>query len=263
MSTLSAIMLVQMTAWHTGALPELGPHGMAIAWSDTRALTDDIVGQWVAELPDGERARYSRFQHAATAHEYVLGRRLVRAWLSVLAGCGPEAWIFTEGLRGRPEIASPATSLQFNLAHSGGIVACIVTNGVEAGVDVEDLQRRAITRDLWHRFCAPSEAADVDAQPAAHQQRRFLTYWTLKEAYLKARGLGIAVHLADIAFDLTAPRPRITFRESLAGTPDTWQFDVTEVAPHHLISWCVAGDPAQHFEAGVTHVPVSALCVPA
>lgn len=253
-------MLVQMRAWHTGALPELGPHGMAIAWSDARALTDDVVSRWIADLPTGERERYGRFQHTATAYEYLLGRRLVRAWLSALAPYGPVEWTFTEGPRGRPEIAAPATSLQFNLAHSGGVVACIVTNGVDAGVDVEDLQRRAITRDLWHRFCAPSEAADVDAQPQAHQQRRFLTYWTLKEAYLKARGLGIAVHLADIAFDLAALRPRITFHRSLAGTPDAWQFDVTEVAPHHLISWCVAGDPTQQVKVSVTHVPVSALC---
>lgn len=243
-----------MKDWHDGSLPTLGASGIAITWSDTRGMSTALVETWLRELPARERERYARFQHAATAHEYLLGRRLVRAWLHALTGHPSADWVFEEGPKGRPEIAAPASTLRFNLAHSGGVVACVMTNAHEAGVDVEDLQRRAVERDLWHRFCAPSEAADIEAQPQSDQQRRFLTYWTLKEAYLKARGLGIAVHLADIAFDLSAPRPRITFRESLEGTPDTWQFAVTEVRPHHLISWCVAGDPSAHTTVPVTEV---------
>ncbi len=243
-----------MQDWHDGTLPALGDSGIAITWSDTREMSTEQVAAWLSELPVRERERYARFQHAETAQEYLLGRRLVRAWLHALTGHPSADWVFEEGPRGRPEIAAPATTLRFNLAHSGGVVACVMTNAHEAGVDVEDLQRRAVERDLWHRFCAPSEAADIEVHPQSEQQRRFLTYWTLKEAYLKARGLGIAVHLADIAFDLSGPQPRITFRESLAGTPDTWQFAVAEVPPHHLISWCVAGDPSAHTMVPVTEV---------
>ena len=53
------------------------------------------------------------------------------------------------------------------------------------------------------RYCAPQEIEDIHRH-GRDWFARFLVYWTLKEAYLKARGLGISVVLSDIAFDLTA-----------------------------------------------------------
>lgn len=250
-----------MCAWTEGILPPLGTDAIAIAWADVSGLQPDIVDRWRDALPQHEQARYARFQHERSAYEFLLGRRLVRQWLWSLTGHAPAGWTFQEGPRGRPEIASPSTSLRFNLAHSGGIVACVMTDGHEAGVDVEDLERRPVERELWHRFCAPSEADDIERCAEIDRQRRFLTYWTLKEAYLKARGLGIAVHLADVAFDVSGPRPRITFRESLVGTPDAWWFGVTDIAPHHLISWALPWADEVAPMVTITHVPLSTLDV--
>ncbi|MCC7186623.1 MAG: 4'-phosphopantetheinyl transferase superfamily protein [Acidobacteria bacterium] len=210
---------------------------LTICWTDVRALTGDTAARWAAALPDGERARFARFKHERSAHEFLVGRLLVRQWLAALTGNRPNDWQFVEGFRGRPEIAGPATSLRFNIAHSGGVVACILTDGREAGVDVEDLGRRLVEPDLWHRYCAPSEIADIEAQPQTDQHHRFLTYWTLKEAYLKARGLGIGVHLADIAFHVGAGDPTIHFHDSLAGTSTDWAFGMTKVREQFLVSW--------------------------
>ena len=62
-------------------------------------------------------------------------------------------------------------------------------------------------------------------------------YWTLKEAYLKARGLGISVPLADISFTLGDDGlASISFNGSLAGTDDRWRFHLQRHAPHHLMA---------------------------
>jgi 4'-phosphopantetheinyl transferase len=211
-------------------------------------------------LPDAERARFERFKHERSAHEFLAGRLLVRQWLAALTGYLPNDWQFVEGFRGRPEIAHPATSLRFNLAHSGGVVACIMTDGREAGVDVEDLGRRPVEADLWHRYCAPSEVADIEAQPAKAQHHRFLTYWTLKEAYLKAIGLGIGVHLADIAFHVGAGDPTIHFHDSLAGTSTDWAFGMTAASDQFLVSWATPQPPSSARPGvEIIHIPLLSL----
>ncbi len=236
-------------------LPAPSDDHLVIAWTDTRPLTSDVAARWVQALPENEQARFARFRHVPSAHEFLAGRLLIRTWLSTLTGTPADQWQFVEGPHGRPDIAAPDTTLRFNLAHSGGIVACILSDQREAGVDVEDLERRPIDADLWHRYCAPSEVADIEAQPADARQYRFLTYWTLKEAYLKARGLGISVHLADVAFTLGSPFPTVGFHDSLAGTSTDWALGITPVADHHLISWATPQAPGT-LRPSVALVPV-------
>jgi len=242
------------------AFPRPTVDALSICWTDVRPLAGQTAARWVTALPDAERTRFERFTHERSAHEFLVGRLLVRQWLAALTGHRPNDWQFVEGFRGRPEIAGPATPLRFNLAHSGGVVACIVTDGCDAGVDVEDVGRRPVESDLWHRYCAPAEVADIEAQPAGEQHHRFLTYWTLKEAYLKAIGLGIGVHLADIAFDVGAGDPTIHFHHSLAGTSTDWAFGMTKVSEQFLVSWATP-QPLASARPGVevTHIPLLTL----
>ena len=105
--------------------------------------------------------------------------------------------------------------------------------------------------DLHRRFCSPAEIADIERQPEEARTLRFLTYWTLKEAYLKARGLGIAVHLADVEFSIDGARPAIAFRGSLEGTDPGWAFALFQPSPRCLLSVAApqpAGTPAPAFD---------------
>lgn len=247
--------------------PQLGDDSVHVCWVDATPVTAEMAQACMAVLPDREQTRFHRYRRPLDAHQFLLGRLLIRRWLAEVTGTHAGDWRFSEGERGRPEVAGPATDWSFNLAHSGGLVACALARGRAAvgpdagiGVDLEDLERRPISPDLIHRFCAPAETADIERQPDALQARRFLTYWTLKEAYLKARGFGIAVHLADLAFSLDGPHPEITFRESLAGTSRAWAFELFQPTPRYLLSVAApqprgAARPQIHLHP----VPLSAL----
>lgn len=237
-------------------LPRPSADHHLVLWTDVRSLAADTASLWAAALPGDERARFARIRHERGRREFLAGRLLVRLALATITDVPSSAWQFAEGPYGRPHIAGPPTSLHFNLAHSGGVVACILSDDRMAGVDVEDLDRRAMDAALWHRYCAPSEIADIEAQPAIARQRRFLTYWTLKEAYLKARGLGIAVHLADIVFTLGDGGPLIGFRESLAGTSTDWAFGLLAADATHLLSWA-APLPADGRRPTVSVAPIA------
>lgn len=221
--------------------PNAGEVSVFIA--DTRAFgaAAGRVAQSVSWMTPEELARYGRFRHEGDRLMFALGRLMARTLVGRALGVDPESWSWREGPHGRPEIDQPDSDLHFNLSHSAGLVICAIARGRAVGVDVEDLSRRAPDWALVERYCSPAEADDI----RTHGDRwrdRFLTYWTLKEAYLKARGLGISVALADIAFTAGPNDLRIGFVRSLAGTNDRWAFHLWQPGARHLAA--VAADTA-------------------
>ena len=61
----------------------------------------------------------------------------------------------------------------------------------EVGIDVENIGR-SINLDLARRFFAPAEVAFLEQMPENQRQATFFLFWTLKEAYVKARGVGLS-----------------------------------------------------------------------
>jgi 4'-phosphopantetheinyl transferase len=187
-------------------------------------------------LQPDERARYDRYRHRDDADMFLLGRVMARTLVGRAIGLAPQRWRWREGPRGRPEIAEPGVAIHFNLAHSAGLVACVLGYRREVGIDVEDRDRRRLARRIVARYCSPAERADIDAQGADGWHDRFLAYWTLKEAYLKARGLGIAVRLGDVNMTLDDGGARVDFLDSLLGTDARWAFHLAAPTPRHVMA---------------------------
>jgi 4'-phosphopantetheinyl transferase len=178
---------------------------------------------------------------------FLLGRVMARSLVGAALDVPPASWQWREGTHGRPEIAD-AGGLRFNIAHSAGLVACAIARDRDVGIDAEDLHRRRVDRALVRRYCAPSEVAEIESHGDAWHDR-FLHYWTLKEAYLKARGLGISVPLRDIRFHVGHVDGgehvghvdvRIGFDGSLAGSDDRWAFLLTRPTDRHLVAVAVS-----------------------
>lgn len=234
----------------TGVMPlTLGRDEVRAYAASASAFAADTarVARVLGWMSDQERARYTRFRHDRDRSMFALGREMARTLVGDAIGTAPDVWVWREGPHGRPEIAHPDTDIHFNLSHSAGLVVCALARGRAVGVDVEDLTRRAPDAAVVSRYCSPTEVEDVHARGSAWPDR-FLLYWTLKEAYLKARGLGISVHLSDISFALNdgaGERARIAFSGSLAGTDDRWAFQVARLEPHHLMAVAIDASDGQ------------------
>lgn len=178
-------------------------------------------------LSADERQRVGRFVHPDDAARFVIGRALARTMLSRYADVAPRDWPLVIDTHGRPELGARlagAPDLRFNLTHTPGLVACAVTVGREVGVDVEHVGRR-VTYDVPERFFSAREVADLRALPDDEQLMVFFDYWTLKEAYIKARGLGLALPLRQFTFLRTPGRaPSIAFAPELHDDAASWQF---------------------------------------
>jgi len=212
---------------------------VAVFNADDGGLDADVWTRLRDWLQPDERERAEKYKDMEARASFLIGRGMARTMLSEVTGVPPADWRFVEGAHGRPEVASPDTPYHFNLAHSHGAVACIVGRDREIGVDVEFFDRPAASQDVAARVCAPDELADINAATDAERQERFLVYWTLKEAYLKARGLGISVHMADVAFSLASGQPQFTPRGSLAGADTRWVFRLAQPGAQHLMAVAV------------------------
>jgi 4'-phosphopantetheinyl transferase len=191
-------------------------------------------------LNAADRDRFDRYHVDRDRRMFVLGRWMSRQLVGQALGVPAESWEWRTGTHGRPEIAAPPTPVRFNLAHSAGLVVCALANAREVGVDVEDLERPPIDERMVRRYLSPSEADDVEAH-GEDWRHRFLVYWTLKEAYLKALGLGISVPLREISFALE-PEIRIMFLGSLAATSTSWAFQLLQPTERHLVAIAASAD---------------------
>ena len=220
------------------------------------AFCDEIRDEALLEayerlLSADERERRARFVFPHDRHRFLVTRALVRTVLSTYADVAPGDWRFTVNAHGRPEIASGhpgAGLLSFSVSHTPGLVALGVGHGRALGVDAEHVRERQAPAGVADRFFAPSEAAALRALPEARQPRRFFEYWTLKEAYVKARSLGLSLPLRDFSVQFIGERGiALSVDGKSAGGTDAaspWQLWQFSVADDHLVAVC-AGHTGQ------------------
>jgi len=226
---------VSTAGLHGAPLPL--PEDEVHLWYLLPDATDDpaLTAAYEAFLAPEERVRRDRYRFEHSRREYLLTRALARATLSRYAPVAPAAWRFRQNQYGRPEIDLPEhDAIRFNLSNTRGLIACVVAHDRELGVDVEDTERKSETVGVADRFFSPREVTALHTLPEAEQRSRFFDYWTLKEAYIKARGMGLAIPLDQFSFLLDQPPPlRIAFDPRLGDDAATWQFERYGLTARH------------------------------
>jgi 4'-phosphopantetheinyl transferase len=188
------------------------------------AQVDGVTPGLLALLSEEERAKADRFMFPHDRDCYVAAHALLRATLSDFFARPPLDWAFVTNAWGKPRVeASDASArLCFNLSHTRGHVAVAVALDREVGVDVERVAPSRADEEVARQLFAPAEFADFQEEPGAGRAAAFFDVWTLKEAYIKAVGLGVALPLKDFAF--TRAPLRISFAPTLDDTPSRWLF---------------------------------------
>ena len=170
---------------------------------------EGLLADYRRLLVEEERKKEARFHLAHDRHRYLITRALVRSVLSRYAAVAPQDWCFEEDAYGRPQIvnADPvARRITFNISHTRSLVVLGVTCERALGVDTEDFHTRQAELGIADHYFAADEVAQLRTTPPDLQQTRFFEYWTLKESYIKARGMGLSLPLAQFGFDLSRPR---------------------------------------------------------
>jgi 4'-phosphopantetheinyl transferase len=187
-----------------------------------------LLHRYKSLLSDEELTQMPRFYSPGHQHQYLLTRALIRGTLSAYYAVDPADWIFGKNDYGKPEISHPEHTLpiRFNLSHTRGLIMCGIVRDYDIGVDVEDGQRstRAGLERLSSYF-SKKEISDLEQLPSNQQKQRFFDYWTLKESYIKARGMGLAIPLDKFSFHIKEDQlQKFTVHPDLQDDEKRWQF---------------------------------------
>jgi 4'-phosphopantetheinyl transferase len=191
-------------------------------------------------LDEGERSRLDRLVRDTSKKEFLVTRALCRVALSQYVSKHPRAWRFEQNEYGRPFLApSQAPSLGFNLSNTDGLVACAVSRHHVLGVDVECRARQGdIAGMARHFFCAAEQSYVLQAEGSIRTER-FVELWTLKEAFIKALGIGLSLPLDSFAFQTTGRSPTVSFLDRALGHPTSWRFHSWTIEPCHRAALAV------------------------
>ncbi len=207
-----------------------------------RSLIDGLV----SILSKDESDRADRFHFSADRDSYILAHGLLRLALSRTCAIPPREWRFEPDKHGKPFIVWPAgESLRFSLTHSRGMVACASSARMDLGIDAEyvnksldliSIAKTVFSSFEYHALLSASEAERAD---------RFFILWTLKEAYVKARGLGLSLPLDKFSFILgSAVSPEVRFEECMNDDSSHWQFENRRFETDHVLALAVHTGPA-------------------
>jgi 4'-phosphopantetheinyl transferase len=209
-----------------------------------------LLSLYESLLSPEETARKDRFLLAQHRHQYIVSRALVRTTLSRYASRSPGDWAFSKNEHGRPEIigAKGLPPLRFNLSHTTGIAACAVVLRRDIGIDVEDMERKIGIMQIANRYFSPPETHSLQSLSEEERRIRFFQYWTLKESYSKAKGVGLTLPLNQLTFHPQKDAAwRVSFNLSAGDDATRWQFHVSHPRPRYAMAVSVNRPPNLDF----------------
>ncbi|MBI5665893.1 MAG: 4'-phosphopantetheinyl transferase superfamily protein [Nitrospirae bacterium] len=155
-------------------------------------------------LTDDEAKKAGRFHFQSDRLRFITARGVLRIILGRYLGADPAAVRFIYGRNGKPSLAGETESrLCFNVSHSRDLVLFAFTYAGKIGVDVEFIDRHRKITHIVERFYSPEEISVFNSLPTDKQADAFFTFWTCKEAYLKADGSGLSFGLDKVEISLT------------------------------------------------------------
>ncbi|OXY81760.1 4-phosphopantetheinyl transferase [Oceanimonas doudoroffii] len=156
-------------------------------------------------LSSAEQERLATMQHSLQAQLFLLGRYLLRHCLGARLGVPPARLDIRLNDKGKPALVEGGW--QFNLSHSGPLLALAFSPVAAVGVDLES---RRLPPDRIARLARRYLAGDEQAWLASSRspEADFQQLWTVKEAVLKADGGGIAHNLDKVVWQPGEPLAR-------------------------------------------------------
>lgn len=200
----------------------------------------ELLNKYETLLSPDEKEQWPRFHFERHRHQYLVSRALVRTTLSRYLNNHPADWRYVKSKYGRPEISldQNKSNLRFNLSHTEGMIILGVCLDEDLGVDVENIKRDSSLLGIADRYFSPMEVAELRSLPEDQQQTRFFHYWTLKESFIKARGMGLSLPLDQFSFHLGKNKPfQISFEED--DDPIPWQFWQLSLSAQHIAAVAV------------------------
>jgi 4'-phosphopantetheinyl transferase len=208
-----------------------------------------VLADFRTVLSDEERKQCDRFHFPEDGHRYLVSHAMLRHVLSGYTGLAPTDLLFSRSAHGRPEIGnSEVPGIRFNLTHTRGLAACIVTRNNDCGIDAEKLDSRHNMTGIAQRMFSAEECHQLEPLRGAELSEAFFSRWVLREAFVKAKGIGISYPTRKLHFDIRDDNTiRAGFDPDLGEDERDWQFRLLRPTGEHITAIALRRDrPADY-----------------
>ncbi len=169
-------------------------------WKIPLNISEKEISSLVLSLSEEERKSATRFRFDKHRHRYIIAHAAMRKIVANHLNISTHALNIDFNKYGKPYISN--NPLYFNLSHSEDIALVSISFHGQVGIDIEFLKSEIDMLGIAQRFFHPIEFEQLIKIPPENRSHYFYTCWTGKEAFLKAKGIGIANHLKMFALDL-------------------------------------------------------------
>ena len=146
-------------------------------------MSDELTTEFLSE---NELEIFSELGHDKRKNEFLSGRKLFRDMVDEIG------WNYSTIDTDRDELGKPSgyldgNEIQLSYTHSNQLMLCACSLNRPIGIDIEDVYRE-IKPDLVNRLANEDEKELLPV----------LQLWTVKEAALKMKGIGIRMDLKSL-----------------------------------------------------------------
>lgn len=169
-------------------------------WRAQLEQPPDQVAFLATILSEDEQIKAGRFYYARDRAHFIVGRAILRILLARYLALSPNSVAFIYQQCGKPILVENINQLdlQFNLSHSGELILYAFTRGRELGIDLEYQRYLPDMKELVSKHFSQAEYLQWSKLPTSQQEETFYLWWTRKEAFLKAKGVGLLQSLNSI-----------------------------------------------------------------
>lgn len=209
-------------------------------------LPNSTAGRLRKILSPDEEARADRFHFAIDRNRFVVARARLRIILSSYLGIDPSEIRFRYGAHGKPSLANSsaaAIELNFNMSHSGVYALYAVMRGSQIGVDLEEIRAEFAEEKLPEHFFSATEVAQLRSLLASDQLQAFFNCWTRKEAFIKAKGVGLSQALDQFSVTLAPGEPALMLETKWdEAEASRWFLESIDVGPNFAAAVAFEGE---------------------
>jgi 4'-phosphopantetheinyl transferase len=196
-------------------------------------------------LAPDERLAAERFHGAELQARYVVAHAALREILARYLSLPAPLLALARNTYGKPYLTEQPW-LRFNLSHAGDLALVGVCARREIGIDLEQVRADLDVDALARHAFAPAEVAALTRLPPEQRTAAFYAAWTRKEAYVKARGLGLSLPLDSFAVSLSpGEQPALLWCAADPTAPARWAFRTLPLPPGYAGTLVVEGYPPQ------------------
>lgn len=195
-------------------------------WSVKLDVGPELCARLRTLLDKPERDRMARLSPVADGRRFGVAHAALRLILATYGAGPPERLAFVANAFGKPSLAPRGRALSFSLSHAHGRALVAVAGGAEVGVDIERVGNMGDEAAVAALVFAPGELGQLQGLARARYTQRFYQLWTLKEAYLKARGEGFSRSPTEVEIDLGDARPSVRDARGGPRAAQSWRLCV-------------------------------------